>query len=179
MTQPEHGAALGAVMRDYDRMVIAGCLVEDTGTGVVRNLPGLGAQVFYQVSQRDADRVVRGILLTAELMFAAGAKKILSPFRGLPDLHGPDDLAALSARSIPRSGLDLFTVHLMGTARMSGDPARGVVSPFGKFHGADGLFVADASVFPGPIGLNPMETIVALAARTADHLLENRATVIR
>jgi choline dehydrogenase-like flavoprotein len=172
--QPEHGAALGAVMRDYDRMVTAGCLVEDTGTGVVRNIPGLGAQVFYQISERDAQRVVRGLALTAQLMFAAGATRVLSPIRGTPQLRGAEDVATLASARIPRERLDLFTVHLMGTARMSGDPKRGVVSSFGEFHGARGLFVADASVLPGPVGLNPMETIVALATRSAEWLLDHR-----
>jgi choline dehydrogenase-like flavoprotein len=172
--QPEHGAALGEVMRDYDRMVTAGCLVEDTGTGIVRNIPGLGAQVFYQISERDAQRVVRGLALTAQLMFAAGATRVLSPIRGLPELRGAEDVTTLASAQVPRERLDLFTVHLMGTARMSEDPKRGVVSGFGEFHGAHGLFVADASVLPGPVGLNPMETIVALATRSAEWLLDHR-----
>jgi cholesterol oxidase len=61
----------------------------------------------------------------------------------------------------------------MGTARMSDDPRRGVVSSYGQFHDAQGLYVADASLFPGPIGVNPMETIVALATRNAERLLNN------
>jgi choline dehydrogenase-like flavoprotein len=174
MAQPESGAALGAVMDQYDHMVIAGCLVEDTTTGVVRNLPGLGPQVFYQITDDDAARIVRGIALTAQLLFAAGARRILAPFRGLPDLDGPDDLRLLTERPVPKKAMDLFTVHLMGTARMNDDPRLGVVSSFGEFHGARGLFVADASLFPGPVGLNPMETIVALVTRNARWLLENR-----
>jgi choline dehydrogenase-like flavoprotein len=172
---PDHGRALAELMRDYDRMVVAGCLIEDSATGTVRNLPGLGPQVFYEISERDADRVVRGIGLTAELMFAAGARRVLSPFAGAPDLRGPDDVAALLSRRIPRRSLELFTVHLMGTARMSDDPARGVVSSYGEFHGARGLFIADASMFPGPVGLNPMETIVALVTRNAQWLVDNRS----
>ena len=49
-------------------------------------------------------------------------------------------------------------------------PARGVVSSFGEHHDVERLFVADASVLPGPVGVNPMETIVALAARSAEDL---------
>jgi choline dehydrogenase-like flavoprotein len=62
----------------------------------------------------------------------------------------------------------------MGTARMSEDPRRGVTGSFGEFHGADGLFVTDASLFPGPIGINPMETVIALALRNARRLIECR-----
>jgi choline dehydrogenase-like flavoprotein len=175
MRVPDHGPALHTLMADYDRMVMAGCLVEDTGTGRVRHVPGLGTQVFYQISDRDAATVVRGLALTAELMFAAGARRILAPFAGAPDLHGPDDVTRLLSHPVPQRALELFTVHLMGTARMSGDPARGVVSSFGEFHGARGLFVADASLFPGPIGVNPMETIVALVLRNADWLIARRA----
>ena len=64
--------------------------------------------------------------------------------------------------------------HLMGTARMSEDPRRGVTGSFGAFHGVPGLFVTDASTLPGPVGINPMETIVALALRDARHLLGER-----
>jgi choline dehydrogenase-like flavoprotein len=171
----EHGRALGELMAAYDRMVVAGCLVEDSTRGSVRHLPGLGTQVFYQINDEDAARVVRGVALTAELLFAAGAKRILSPLIGVPNLRGPDDVAALHSRPIPKRSMELFTVHLMGTARMSDDPARGVVSSYGEFHGAQGLFVTDASLFPGPIGVNPMETIVALAHRNAEWLVANRS----
>ena len=175
MGLPVHGRALGELMRDYDHMVMAGCLVEDSVTGRVRNLPGLGAQAFYQISDADAARVVRGIGLTAELMFAAGARRILPPFAGAPVLHGPDDVATLLSRPVPKRSLELFTVHLMGTARMGDDPRRGVVSGSGEFHGASGLVVADASILPGAVGVNPMETIVALATRIAERLIEGRA----
>jgi choline dehydrogenase-like flavoprotein len=37
-----------------------------------------------------------------------------------------------------------------------------------------GLVVADASIFPGPIGINPMETVIALAMRNARRLIERR-----
>jgi choline dehydrogenase-like flavoprotein len=62
----------------------------------------------------------------------------------------------------------------MGTARRRADPRRGVVGSFGEFHGVPGLFVADASLFPGPIGINSMETVVALAMRNAQRLIEKR-----
>jgi choline dehydrogenase-like flavoprotein len=35
--------------------------------------------------------------------------------------------------------------------------------------------VTDASVFPGPVGINPMETVIALAMRNARQLIEARA----
>jgi cholesterol oxidase len=47
-----------------------------------------------------------------------------------------------------------------------------VVGSFGEFHGVSGLVVADASLFPGPVGMNPMETVIALAMRNAQRLIE-------
>ena len=77
-------------------------------------------------------------------------------------------------RPVARRGLELFTVHLMGTARMSADPARGVTDSFGACRDLPNLLVADASLLPGPIGVNPMETIISLVMRNAQHLLEQR-----
>lgn len=62
--------------------------------------------------------------------------------------------------------------HHSGTTRMHADPRRGVVDPHGRVHGTDSLYVAGASVFPAAGFANPTLTIVALAARMADHLAE-------
>jgi choline dehydrogenase-like flavoprotein len=174
LTLPQYGSELGKVMNDYNHMVTAGCLIEDTGTGRVRHMPGLGAQVTYQINERDAACVLRGVGLIAELMLAAGAQRVLLPLGGAPEVRDAAGLRSLLAGPVETRSLELFTVHLMGTARMSDDPRRGVTDSYGAFHGVRGLFVADASLFPGPVGLNPMETILAIATRNARHLIENR-----
>ena len=122
LSLPAHGRELGELMADYNHMVTAGCLIEDTGTGRVRNLPGLGPQVFYQITDKDAARVLRGVALTAEVMFAAGARRVLLPFDGAPEAHDPAEVRSLLARPVPKRSIELFTVHLMGTARMSDNP---------------------------------------------------------
>jgi choline dehydrogenase-like flavoprotein len=173
---PAHGSELGELMAQYNRIVTAGCMVEDAGSGRVRNIPGVGAQVFYQITDEDAARVVRGTELTAEVMFAAGARRVLLPFEGAPECRDIGQVRDLISRQVAKRSIDLFTVHLMGSARMSEDPRRGVVDSFGAFHGVPGLLVADASLFPGSIGVNPMETVIALAMRNADRLIEQRAS---
>ena len=171
---PAYGRELGELMAGYNRIVTAGPLVEDTGTGHVRNIPGVGPQVFYRLTDYDAERAVRGVELTAEALFAAGARRVLLPFDGAPEVRSPRDLRRLLARPVPKRSLQLYSIHLMGTARMSEDPRRGVVGSFGEFHGVPGLFVTDASIFPGPVGINPMETVIALAMRNARRMVERR-----
>src|SRR5262249_50638334 len=141
---------------------------------------GIGPVVSYQITKADVARIARGISLTADLMFAAGGRRGGLPLAGMPGLLGggegtPDDLQRLQGGEERRESMELLTVHLMGTARMSDDRLRGVVSSFGEFHDAAGLFVADASLFPGPIGVNPMETILALVTRNAEWLIANRS----
>lgn len=60
--------------------------------------------------------------------------------------------------------------HHIGTARMSADPARGVVDADCRVHGTANLHVAGAAVFATSSQANPTLTIVALALRLADHL---------
>jgi cholesterol oxidase len=63
------------------------------------------------------------------------------------------------------------TVHPVGGCGMAVDPRQGVVDPWGRVHGHPGLWVADGSVMPGPVGPNPSFTIAALADRFADAML--------
>jgi choline dehydrogenase-like flavoprotein len=171
---PAYGRELGELMADYNHVVTAGPLVTDSGAGRVRNVPGLGTQVFYRLTDTAAARLVRGVELTAEALFAAGARRMLLPFDGAPEIGSLGQLRSLLARPVSKVSMQAYSIHLMGTARMSEDPRRGVTDSFGAVHGVAGLYVADASLFPGPLGINPMETVISLAMRNVRRLLERR-----
>ena len=63
--------------------------------------------------------------------------------------------------------------HQAGTCRMGDDPHTSVVDPWGRVHGHDNLFVADGSVHVTNGGFNPVLTILALAFRTAEHIVRS------
>lgn len=75
---------------------------------------------------------------------------------------------------IAAGGRDLWRfdryAHVLGTCRM-GD----VVDADGNVPGIPNLFIADGSVFPSALSVNPSLTIMAVALRTADRFLERAA----
>jgi len=62
------------------------------------------------------------------------------------------------------------TNHELGGARMGSDPRRSVVNSDCRTHDVPNLYVVDGSVFPSASEKNPTHTIMALAARTAEHI---------
>jgi cholesterol oxidase len=66
----------------------------------------------------------------------------------------------------------VITVHPLGGAPMARSAAEGVVDAWGEVFGHPGLYVADGSVMPGPVGPNPSLTIAALADRFAEGILQ-------
>lgn len=61
----------------------------------------------------------------------------------------------------------LITPHPLGGCNMGDTAARGVVNHMGEVFGYRNLFVADASIIPEALGVNPSRTIGALAERIA------------
>ncbi|MFA3916191.1 GMC family oxidoreductase [Ruegeria hyattellae] len=70
-------------------------------------------------------------------------------------------------------------MHMMGGTIMGGDPATSVTNSFGQTHDVENLFVAGASLFPTPGAVNPTATLAALVFRTAKHISDNRAALLR
>lgn len=64
------------------------------------------------------------------------------------------------------------TAHLMGGCRMGRDPSSSVVNEYGQSHDISNLFITGASTFVTSSASNPTNTVMALAARTADKLIE-------
>jgi cholesterol oxidase len=65
----------------------------------------------------------------------------------------------------------VITVHPLGGCPMGRDESEGVVDSYGRVFGYPGLYVADGSVLPGPVGPNPSTTIAALAHRFAERIV--------
>ncbi len=64
----------------------------------------------------------------------------------------------------------LITPHPLGGCSMGDDIGSGVVDDSGAVFGYPGLYVADCSIVPTPIGRNPSRTIAALAERIAEKM---------
>jgi choline dehydrogenase-like flavoprotein len=155
-------------------MLTAATLVDDETEGRIVMGPDREPYMVQTLGDSDIDRIHRGVSLTAELLFAAGARQVLTPFADLPTLDGPGDLPRIAARPRNRDTIELMTVHIMGTARMARDAARGGTDPSGAVFDVNGLVVADASVLPTAIGVNPQETIIAMTLRNCERWLEAR-----
>lgn len=67
-------------------------------------------------------------------------------------------------------GAEPRTNHELGGCRMGSDPRTSVLNQWCQSHDVPNLFVVDGSVFPSSSEKNPTLTIMALAARTADHI---------
>jgi choline dehydrogenase-like flavoprotein len=166
---PGYGPALMANLADFERIAMWGVQIRARAHGRVR--PGLlgGAAISYDLSDADARTLKLGVRRLGELMFAAGAREVFPGVHGLPErLRSPDELRALDALPDDPRLFHGIASHLFGTALLGPDPARSVVGPRGELHDAPGVYVADASIFPTNLGVNPQHTICALAWRVAE-----------
>ncbi len=81
-------------------------------------------------------------------------------------------------------GHNPITVHPLGGCPMGADAGAGAVNHAGRVYKDDGslhagLYVADGSVIPTSLGVNPFLTISALAERIADQIHEAAAEPLR
>jgi choline dehydrogenase-like flavoprotein len=65
--------------------------------------------------------------------------------------------------------------HHMGATRMSSNPKEGVVDSHGRVHGIKNLYIAGTSVLPSGSASNPSYTALALAFRSAEHMLRQES----
>ena len=63
-------------------------------------------------------------------------------------------------------------IHEVGTTRMGSDPTKSVVNEFEQLHDVDNVFVVDAGPFVSQADKNPTWTIMALAWRTSDFIIQ-------
>ncbi len=157
------------IMLEYRRMSQFGAMVSDRSRGSVRKRAGR-VEIHYRLVPADVATFKLALERLGELYAAAGARTVLFPVDGLPPLPA-GELGALRERELRAEDLTLMAFHPLGTARAGDDPRRAVVDEDLRVHGVQGLYVADGSVIPSSLAVNPQLTIMALATRLAFHLL--------
>ena len=149
-----------------------GCVVmiSDKGSGRVGAKADGRADIQYWFDPHDIQRIKDGMVRTAEVLFAGGAREVLAPVHGVGRHTTVGSFSeALATRSI--EDFSLYAAHPMGTCRMGTDPETSVVGPTGETHGLRGLYLADSSVFPTSLGVNPQLTTMTLATAIARGLV--------
>ncbi|MBU7317672.1 GMC family oxidoreductase [Paenibacillus oleatilyticus] len=148
---PIWGTRLREVVLDYNyygRVTLVGEVLPNPDNAITlsdeKDAFGMPrAKVTFSYGENDNRLIQHAIGRMSEILSAAGGK---------PEFVIPD------------------TAHLMGGCRMGNDPDTSVVNSYGQTHDIPNLFICDASIFVTSGGGNPTNTVMALAARTADYI---------
>ncbi|MEW6079712.1 MAG: GMC family oxidoreductase [Thermodesulfobacteriota bacterium] len=156
---------------DCKHLAAFGVMAHDETTGRVLNVPGSGRSnrpvSTYFVSAADTARLVTGVARTAEIFFAAGARKVFTGIAPMPVIHSPADIARLLSMKIKPVQVEMLAFHPLGSCRMAAHPSLGAVSPAGETYDVRNLYVSDGGMVPTSLGVNPQITIMTLATLVA------------
>jgi choline dehydrogenase-like flavoprotein len=134
--------------------------------------------VHYTFTPRVVEAQAAATRAAARIFFAAGAQRVHAPLAVPPFLERPEAdriEERIRAEHFLPGTVSVSAAHLMGGAGMGASAEDSVPDAGGRVHGVPWLRVADASLFPDALEINPYLTIMALADRVAEGLLEELA----
>lgn len=174
------GAPHSTLMRAFPRLQMILVLACDKAVPENRvTVSSTGRPIVqYQFTDRVIDSMVAATRAAARIFFASGAIRVHAPSADPPLLEA-GEASRLDERIGPshfQTGtISISAAHLMGGCGMGSDPSASVTDGWGRVHGRPWLRVADASLFPDSLEINPYLTIMALADRVAEGVLKDRA----
>lgn len=144
--------------------------------------------IHYRVAEHDKPMLIAGLESMVRLTYAAGARMIFVSHSSMPWFVGakskPDRKSREEAQRfeefvdmvkqdpIEPFKMSVVTAHHMSSCRMAADPSQGPVGPNGELFECRNLFVADGSVLPTSLGINPMVTIEAFAHMISSDVIQ-------
>jgi choline dehydrogenase-like flavoprotein len=170
---PGVGAEFADRVHHFDHVASIGVHLHDHSEGRVGVTSNGSLRLSYRLTDEEARRIQFGIARAAEIHFAAGATEVYPNVGPVPVIPR-GRLEEFEAMALRPADLRLEAFHPMSTARMGSDPETSVADPDGAVRGTDGLYVADASLLPTSVGVNPMMTIIACSLRVARGIAARR-----
>jgi choline dehydrogenase-like flavoprotein len=159
-------------MEKYKNTVRLITLIHDKNVGEVTYKDGIKS-INYTVDDEDFEAMKVGLKTNAEILFAAGAKRVYVPTTLSKTIESADQVGAvIDELRNDKSRYPYVSFHPQGTCRMGADASSTVVNPMGETHDVKNLYIVDASLLPTSIGYNPWETIYALSNYISDRINE-------
>lgn len=172
---PGFGAAHRALLERFPRLGATIVLVRDgadraLSNGDVRVDRAGRPRIRYRLGPTDGRHLREGLRAAARLHLAAGAREAVTLHAPPRRARGAGDLDAIAQAPVAANRVGLFSAHVNGTCRLGTDPRTSGCNPDGERHGVRGLYVADGSLLPTALGVNPQETIMALSTVVAERI---------
>jgi choline dehydrogenase-like flavoprotein len=120
-----------------------------------------------KLSEQDKERMVQGLDKLARVLFDAGAKRVIVNTWDHGSLNSPSQIPALLKQARDQRLISLASAHPQGGNAIGRNKKMGVLDENFRAHGYSNLFVADASVFPTSLQVNPQMTVMALSRYAA------------
>jgi choline dehydrogenase-like flavoprotein len=165
-------------MRRLKNLALCGAMVSDKANGTVTVGRGGKAKIDYKLAYEDRFKLIKALRAVVQILFAAGATEVY-PGVGHDTGEWPKDeksALAILHDHVPEDEMHIYASHPMGTCRMGTDPKDSVAGPDGQVHGIPGLYIADASLMPSSLGVNPSVTVMAMGILVAQSIIDSRKT---
>ncbi len=165
------GAEFTKFMLNNRKLLSAVTLIHDENVGRV-HWDGGRKRIDYDLSDRDFKSMQAAFRAAAQIWFAAGARRVFLPTLAKVVIEKKSEIdSVINGLRNEKQRYRLTSYHPQGTMRMGSDPKTSVVGPDGRCHELDNVYVADASLFPTTLLVNPQLTVYALSSYVSDRVL--------
>lgn len=164
----ESAASHQAFMKRFNQTMTLAVMFRDRPVGRVTP-----AAFEYALADEDHAGWLDALRTGARIMFASGARRVFFNSPQPLILNGPGEIDdVLSLELVRQQRIQITSGHPMGGCALGGDRRRDVVDSHGRSWDVDGLYVADSSILPTSLGVNPCYTVFALGRYIAHAIVD-------
>lgn len=156
-----------AFMKRFNQTMTLAVMFRDRAVGRVTS-----KGFEYALAEEDHEGWLDALRTGARIMFAAGARRVFFNSHRPLILAGPGEIdSTLTLELVSQERIQITSGHPMGGCALGGDPKRDVVDSRGRSWDVEGLYIADSSILPTSLGVNPCYTVYALGRYIAQGIV--------
>ena len=172
------------LMSRYPNLLNFGVLIGSESKGTILSKADLinGQAFTWELGETDQENIRYGLTTLLRIGQGAGAKRVIIPLQpglefDISDANVEQFSKQISDYTLSTGTIHLNTAHPQGGNLMAGSKASAeilkqrVVDERFRVVGYSNVFVADASLFPTSMNLNPQWTIMAMSSLASQHVL--------